>query len=77
MGVENLLDAKIYEESNAYLCIVTDESNAFEYRWSKNIPEGQLLEDYLQSCKREALLLADLEIIQNQPAKEIFIQLSE
>lgn len=31
------------------------------YRFSKNPPEEQTQEKYLQSCKREAILLAELE----------------
>jgi len=68
-----MFEIKAYENLTNYLFAVSDGGNTFEYRWSKNPPEGQALEDYLQSCKRESLLLAELSIAQRQPSQEITI----
>ena len=64
------MDIKCFEEPNTYLFIV---ENTFEYRWSKEIPEGKTLDDYLQTCKRESLLLGANEIIQSQQPQEIVV----
>lgn len=68
-----MLALKVYEKPVEYLFCVTDgtEENTFEYRFRKEPPEGQTLETYLQSCKREAELLAQLEIDRKAPPQEI------
>ena len=68
-----MLEARVYVEPTAYLVIVNHEENTYEYRWGKEIPDGQSLEDYLQMCKREALLLTENELAQNLPSHEIVI----
>jgi len=58
-----------------YIFTVTDgmEENAFVYKFGKQPPEGQTLQEYLQNCKREAELLAQLEIDKKQPPQEMQI----
>jgi len=68
-----MLTAKAFEESTTYLFNVTDGADTFKYRWGKTPPEGQTLEEYLQSCKRESLLLAEDAIAKKQPPQEIVI----
>jgi len=70
-----MLTVKAYEESTNYLFVVSDgtEENTFEYRWGKTPPPGQLLDEYLQSCKRDALLLAEDAIAKKQPPQEIVV----
>lgn len=41
--------------------------------WDQQPPEGQSSEEYLQTCRREALLLADLELRRRQGPQEIAI----
>lgn len=70
-----MLTTKAYENMTDYLFIVTDgtKENTFEYRWGKTPPEGQDLTTYLQNCKREAELLAQMEIDRKDPPQEIAI----
>ena len=70
-----MLNTKIYESTGEYNLIVTDDTgeNTFEYSFSKEIPEGQTLQEYLQNCKREAELLAKDAIARKQPPQEIVI----
>jgi len=63
----------IFDEGNAYLFKVhidttkiqndgsPDPAWVLEYRWCKEPPEGQSLQEYLATCKREAELLAALD----------------
>jgi len=53
------------ETATEYILTVTDGEFEFEYNWGKEPLEGQTLEEYLQSCKREAELLAQFEIDKN------------
>ena len=68
-----MLTTKVFEDSTAYMFSVTDgtEDNTFEYKWGKTPPEGQNLTTYLKNCKREAELLAQLEINKKAPLQEI------
>ena len=70
-----MLNIKCYEEPNTYLFTVSngDNSLSFDYRWGKGVSQNQTLDEYLQICKQEALLLAENEIAQSQPAQEITI----
>jgi len=70
-----MLSTKIFEESTAYKFVVTNtiEGNSFEYEFGKQIPEGQELTEYLQNCKREAELLAQMEIDKKQTSQEIIL----
>ena len=55
-----------------YIFTVTDgtEEN-FIYKWGKEPPEGQTVQEYLQSCKCESELLAQYEIDKKAPPEEI------
>lgn len=70
-----MLTTTAVEDSREYIFTTTDgtEGNTFEYRWGKEAPEGQTVQEYLQNCKREAELLTQLEIDKNQPPQEIEI----
>lgn len=61
------------ETATAYVFTVIDSEQNFVYEFCKQPPEGVKLTDYLQSCKREAELLATAEIAQNQPPTPITI----
>lgn len=52
------------ETAVAYNFTVKDEETelTYSYEWGKQPPEGQSTAEYIQSCKREALLLAQDEI---------------
>ena len=65
------MDLKVYEETNTYLFVITAEEDMFEYRWGKELPEGQTVEEYLLNCKREAELLVQHEIESRRPPQEI------
>ena len=57
-----MFTASAVETDLSYVFTVTDGQKTFVYEWVKQPPEGQTTEDYLQNCKREALLLAELEV---------------
>jgi sugar/nucleoside kinase (ribokinase family) len=61
------------ETATAYIFTTTDGSveNTFVYEWGKEPPDGQTEEEYLQSCKREAELLAADAIGRLQPPTPI------
>jgi hypothetical protein len=63
------------ESSLSYDFTVTDgtEENTFVYSWGKELNEGQTIEEYLQQCKNEALLLAQHEIDQKAEPTAITI----
>jgi hypothetical protein len=63
------------ETALTYDFTVTDgtEDNTFVYSWGKEPNEGQTVEEYLQQCKSEALLLAQHEIDQRAKPKAISI----
>lgn len=67
------LTTKIYEHPTNYILAITDGAEEFKYLFPKNPPEGQDLSTYLQNCKREAELLAQLEIDKKAPPKEIVL----
>lgn len=48
-----------------------DPAWVIEYTWSKTPPDGQTATEYLTACKREATLLAELELARRQPPTEI------
>jgi hypothetical protein len=64
--VENMMISAV-ENDLEYVFTVSEGSDVFEYRWGKEVPEGQSIEEYLQMCKRESLLLAQHEITKKQP----------
>jgi hypothetical protein len=70
-----MLTISAVESTVAYIFTVTDgtDENTFIYEWGKEPSEGVELADYLQSCKREALLLAEHEIAKKQPPTELVI----
>lgn len=51
--------------------MLQDPAYVREYTWGKDAPEGQTTPEYLQACKREALLLGELELGKLQPPEEI------
>lgn len=61
------------ETSTAFVFTATDGTagNSYLYEWGKRPPEGQTKTQYLQSCKREAQLLAEDEIVRKQPPTEL------
>lgn len=63
------------EAATSYVFTATDgtEENTFVCEWGKQPPEGQTKTEYLQSCKREATLLAEDEIRRKQPPTELVI----
>lgn len=70
-----MLSTKIYEDVATYNFVVkdTEKGVSFEYRWSKELPEGQDLTAYLQVCRQEAELLAQAEINKKALPQEIQI----
>lgn len=65
-----------------YIFTVTDgtEENTFRYCFGKELPlnnekdkQSLTVQEYLQNCKREAELLAQLEIDRKAPPQEIVI----
>lgn len=70
-----MLTATAKETSAAYVFTVTDgtEENTYIYEWSKQLLDGQTKTTYLQSCKREAQLLAEDEIARKAPPTELVI----
>ena len=56
-----------------YEFTVMIDLNKFVYNFGKIPPVGQLLNDYLQNCKRESGLLAQYEIDKNLPHTSISI----
>lgn len=61
------MDITAVETSDTYIFTVTDGTNSHQYQWCKEPPEGLSTTEYLQTCKKEALLLTELEIIKKQP----------
>ncbi|MFK7695926.1 hypothetical protein, partial [Paenibacillus sp. HJGM_3] len=63
------------ETATEYIFTVTDgtEENTFIYPFGKKPLAGVTLADHQQSCKREAILLAQYEIDQKQPPTPINI----
>jgi hypothetical protein len=61
-----MLTVTAVETALSYILTVTDgtKEQTYQYEWGKEPPEGQTLTEYLQSCKREAELLARWEIDQ-------------
>lgn len=59
-----MLKTNAVENATSYVFSVTDGTSSYIYEWSKQIPEGQTVTEYIQSCKREAELLAQWEIDQ-------------
>lgn len=56
------------QTSTTYIFTVTEGEQVFTYEWGKQPPEGQTTDQYLQSCKREAeLLAADVLTRQQEP----------
>lgn len=72
-----MANVRAYEKSNSFRFDVTTEILVDEkptakerrYEFAKNAPAGQTQEQYLQACKREALLLAQHE--ENQKNFEV------
>lgn len=58
---------QIFEEQNTYLFIVNNK----EYRFGKTLAENQTQKEYLQSCKREVMLLE--ESLPTEERQEIII----
>lgn len=57
-----MTNVKAYEKSNAFRFDVEIVDKPLKsYKFGKNAPEGRTQEEYLQSCKREAILLAEHE----------------
>lgn len=54
------------ETTSVYIFTVTEGEQSFVYEWGKQPPQGQTAPQYLQSCRREAELLAADEIAQQQ-----------
>lgn len=61
------------ETAMAYIFTVTEGTESFEFVWGKQLPESQTAQEYLQSCKREAELLAAHEIEQRKPPQSLEI----
>lgn len=59
-----MLTVSATETASSYQFIVKDDESQSEfiYEWGKRPPEGHTKEEYLQSCKREAQLLAQDEL---------------
>jgi len=68
-----VLDTKVFNTATDYVFSVTDGADTYEYSFAKEVSEGQDLTTYLQNCKREAELLAQLEIDQKVSPQEIII----
>lgn len=70
-----MLTTTAVETGSEYIFTVTDGTaeNTFVYEWGKQPPEGQTKSEYLQSCKREALLLAQDAINRKEPPTELII----
>lgn len=70
-----MLTVTAKETSIAYIFTVTDgtEENTFIYEWGKQPPAAQTKTQYLQSCKREAQLLAEDEIARKATPTEVVI----
>jgi hypothetical protein len=70
-----MLTVKVYSLEQVYRFIVTDgtEENTYTYDYTKQPPEGQTTQEYLQNCKNESLALAQWEIDQKAPPEELTI----
>ncbi|MEX2395873.1 MAG: hypothetical protein WD491_02560 [Balneolales bacterium] len=69
-----MLNTTAVESLTSYDFTVTDGMKTFKYSWSKDAPEGQTTEEYIQSCKREAELLARHELDKNVEPTELDIE---
>ena len=56
------LTVRIQQGQNCYFLTVTSGEIEKQYQFCSTPPEGQSLKQYLENCKKEALLLAELEL---------------
>jgi hypothetical protein len=68
-----MLTTTAVETATEYIFTVTDGDYSTSWSWGKQPPEGQSTSEYLQSCKREAELLASHEIVQLRPPTPIVL----
>lgn len=68
-----MLTVAASEYLNSYIFTVNDDTDGkiYVYEWTKEYPEGITVEEYIDSCKRESLLLTEHTITQNIPPTPI------
>ena len=59
-----MLDVVVFENATFHLIVKDNETGVeYPYHWSKEPPEGQTKEEYLENCKKEAVLLTEEKLI--------------
>ena len=60
--MEHKLTVRIQQGQGCYVFTVTLGENEKEYQFGATPPDGQTLKQYLENCKKEVLLLAELDL---------------
>ena len=65
-----MFDITVFENTTFHVIVKnTETTEKYEYHWGKEPPEGQDKEEYLENCKREAILLTEEKLITHDYAK--------
>ena len=61
-----MLEVTVYENDTFHVIVKNSETNIeYEYHWGKELPDGQTKEEYVEICKREAILLTEEKLIEH------------